>query len=158
MVHEAVQEVAVVGDDDKGAFELQKILFQNVQRDDVKVIGGLVQDKEIGPAHEHRQEVKPPPFASGEPLHGGVQHLVREKEASQKVGVVDGFKDGLPRLEFHSLLPVIAYPQGLSVLQHTLLPTAPGSVPKAAYEVEEGGFSGGVGPDYADSFVSLEVI
>ena len=45
--------MAVVGHDDERALELQQVFLQNVQRHDVKVIRGLVQDEEIGLLHQN---------------------------------------------------------------------------------------------------------
>ena len=59
MVHNLVHEVAVVADNDDAALEVLQVLLQNLQRSDVEVVRGLVEDKEVGALHEHSTEVEP---------------------------------------------------------------------------------------------------
>ena len=50
------------------------------QRHDVQVVGRLVEDQEIGVAHQRAHQVKPPPLAAGELFDRRVEHLRREQE------------------------------------------------------------------------------
>ena len=46
-------------DDEQRAPEISQILLQNIQGDDVQVVRRLVEHKEVGLLHQHRQQVEP---------------------------------------------------------------------------------------------------
>ena len=58
VVHHLVHEVAVVADHDDAAREVLQVFFQNLQRHNVKVIGGLVEHQEVGVLHQYRTQVQ----------------------------------------------------------------------------------------------------
>ena len=47
VIHNLIHEIAVVRDNHQAALIVQKELFQDVERNDVKVIGWLVQNEEV---------------------------------------------------------------------------------------------------------------
>src|SRR5690606_23067855 len=58
MVHDLVHEIAVVGNDDQTAWEIQEKALQYVQGDNVQIIGRFVQDQKIGILDQHGAEVE----------------------------------------------------------------------------------------------------
>ena len=66
MVHHLVHEVAVVRHDDDAALKVLQVLLQDLQSDDVHVVGGLVQNEEVGVLHEHRAQLQATALATGE--------------------------------------------------------------------------------------------
>jgi len=67
-----VREETVVGDDEQAALKGTEILLQHVERENVQVVCRLVEDEEIGVAHQDGQQVEPPAFAPAELVDGGV--------------------------------------------------------------------------------------
>ena len=123
MVGHLVYEIAVVRHYDHTPLECAQILLQNAERHDVQIVRRLVQNQEIGVAHQHRAEIQPPPFAAAEPRHEAVLRFGREEEVLQElrrahapsVAQVDLFGDfghhvdhPLPLVELQPLLAVIA--------------------------------------------------
>src|SRR5690606_35160819 len=76
----AVEEGAVVGDRDEAAGERLEVLLQRDERGDVEVVRGLVEEEDVGGAHEDAEEVEPPPLAAREEPDGRVLLLRREEE------------------------------------------------------------------------------
>ena len=64
-----VEEVAVVGHGDDGALVLLQVGLQPLHRLGVEVVGGLVQQEDVGFSEQQAAEGHAAPFASGEVLH-----------------------------------------------------------------------------------------
>ena len=56
MLHHLVHKVAVVRDDDHAAREFEEEVFQDIEGEDVQVVGRLIQDQEVGVAHQDHQQ------------------------------------------------------------------------------------------------------
>jgi hypothetical protein len=54
--HDAIEEDAVVADEQDGAVEIGDQLLQQFQRFDVEVVGGLVHDEHVGRLREQARE------------------------------------------------------------------------------------------------------
>src|SRR6202012_336251 len=54
---DAVEEPAIVADDDGAAGEILKSLFQRAQRIDVEIVGRFVEQQHIGAGFEHLGEM-----------------------------------------------------------------------------------------------------
>ena len=81
-VAHAVEEIAVVGDHEKGAAGTAEKAFEVLYRIYVQVVGRLVHNEEVGLACQHLGECHPLDLASGEFLHfpGTVAQLeIREE-------------------------------------------------------------------------------
>ena len=74
----AVQEIPVMGYRDDDSLEAVKIVFQDHQRLNIKVIRRLVQDQDIRCTHEDLQKVKASSLAAGQLLDHGVLDRRRE--------------------------------------------------------------------------------
>ena len=85
MLGDLVHEEAVVRDDEHAAREVLQILLQSLQREDVEVVGRLVEDEEVGAGDEDRAEIETTQLSSAELLDGGVLALGREEEARQNL-------------------------------------------------------------------------
>ena len=64
-----VEEIAVVGHGDDGALVLLQVGLQPLHRLGVEVVGGLVQQEDVGFSEQQAAEGHAAPFASGEVLH-----------------------------------------------------------------------------------------
>ena len=64
--HRAVEEVAVVADDQDGAFIVRDDFLQEVERLEVEVVGRLVEDQQVRFPCEFAREQQPRPFAARE--------------------------------------------------------------------------------------------
>ena len=63
---DAVDQVAVVGYQDEGAGEIEEGVFEDFERRDVEVVGGLVEDQEVGGLEHQSREDDARFFAAGE--------------------------------------------------------------------------------------------
>ena len=80
VVDHLIHEVAVVADDDDASSEILQVFLEDLQGDDVEVVGGLVENKEVRVAHQHGTEVEPSSLASTELGDIGVLFLRCEEE------------------------------------------------------------------------------
>ena len=80
VVNDLVHEITVVAHHDDAAWEVLQVFLQDLQRLDVEVVGGFVEDKEIGVAHQHRTEIEFAAFASAELIHIVVLLFGREEK------------------------------------------------------------------------------
>src|SRR5437868_11643751 len=62
---DAVQEPAVVADDDRAAGEILERLFERAQRVDVEIVGRLVEQQDVGAGFEHFRQMHPVALAPG---------------------------------------------------------------------------------------------
>ena len=58
MIHKFVHEIPVVRHHDKAARKVHQEFFKHGEREDVQVVGGLVQHEEVGVAHQDAQQMK----------------------------------------------------------------------------------------------------
>ena len=61
--------VAVVADGDNRTLEGIKVVFQNVERREVKVVRRFVENQHVRGSHQDTQKVQPPLFAAGQAGH-----------------------------------------------------------------------------------------
>src|SRR5207249_909067 len=66
---DAVEEPAVVTDDDGAAREIDERILERAQRVDVEVVGGLVEEEEVPAAAQELRQVEAVPLAAREILH-----------------------------------------------------------------------------------------
>ena len=132
--HQAVEEVAVVADDNQCAVEVHQRLLQDILGLEVEVVGGLVQNEQVHGFEQQLDHGQAGAFAAGEHLdllHRGFG--TAEHEGAQQVAylvaylvlghVVDGLEDGQVLVEQGGLvlgelayLHVVAQRQGAFVL------------------------------------------
>ncbi len=70
---DVVEEVAVVGDRDDRALVLGQVLLEPGDRLGVEVVGGLVEQQQVGRAQQQPAERHAPALAAGERAHVGVR-------------------------------------------------------------------------------------
>ena len=85
MVHHLVHEVAVVADHDDAAREVLQVFFQNLQRHDVEVVGGLVEYQEVGVLHQYRTQVQFSTLATAELIYIIILLLWGKQEILQQL-------------------------------------------------------------------------
>ena len=95
MVDGAVEKKTVVAHDYHAAAELCDVVFQNAESRDVEVVGRLVEDEEVGGAHEHGGKIQPPLLASAELVDVVLLGFGAEQKQLQKLrcGVARFFID-----------------------------------------------------------------
>ena len=64
MVDDIVEEISVVADDDSAAGVVGEVFFEDAESDDVEVVGGFVEDEEVGLSDKDGGEVQTREFAS----------------------------------------------------------------------------------------------
>jgi hypothetical protein len=92
-----VEEVAVVGDEDDGAGECAEVVFEPADGFGVEVVGGFVEEEEVGLAGEGAAECDAAFFSAGEWGDGGIEGWCAEGRGGgfdagievPAVGVVD---------------------------------------------------------------------
>ena len=90
LVADAVEEVAVVGDADDGAFEDGEGFLQHAEGGEVEVVGGLVEHDEVAAVFEDFGEHEAGAFASGEEVDALVDAVVAEEKALEVGAGGDG--------------------------------------------------------------------
>ena len=79
----AVQEGAVVRDDDGRARQPGDEPLQPVQAGEVEVVGGLVEEEDVEPGQQHRGQCSPRRLTAGEHAHGHVETISRQADVGQ---------------------------------------------------------------------------
>ena len=79
-VHDAIQEVAVVADEDDGAGIGAEHFLQHVQRFQIEVVGGLVQHQQVGGLGERARQHQAAALAAGQRAERRARLLRREQE------------------------------------------------------------------------------
>ena len=79
-----LQEPAVVGDQDDRGVEAREVALEPLERRDVEVVGGLVEQQQVGVAGERPGERGARELAAGEGAQLAVELLVREAQAVQR--------------------------------------------------------------------------
>jgi len=85
VVDNLVHKVPVVRNHQYTTFEVLQVVFQDIQRQDIEVVGGLVQNQEVGIAHQNRAEVKPSLFPSTEFMDVIMLCFRRKQEMLEKL-------------------------------------------------------------------------
>ena len=86
---DAVEQVAVVRDQHQRARELEQALLQHLERRDVEVVRGLVEQQHVGGLQHQPRDQHARLLAAGEPAHRRVELLGAEQEALRPAGHVD---------------------------------------------------------------------
>ncbi|MCY1514172.1 hypothetical protein D9M68_487010 [compost metagenome] len=84
-VHYAIQEIAVVGDHDERARIALEPVFEPDNGIEVQVIGGLVQQQQVGRAHQRLRQVQAHPPSAGKAGQRQVHLRLREAQAGQQL-------------------------------------------------------------------------
>ena len=66
VVDDFVHKISVVADDDDAAAEGGEVVLKDVEGGDIEVVGGLIEDEEVGVLHEDHAELEAPALAAGE--------------------------------------------------------------------------------------------
>ena len=85
MVNHAVEDIAVVGDEQQGAGISAQPLFQPQHRVEIKMVGRFIQQQQIGAAHQRFGQIQPHPPAAGEFGHRPLQLLRGESESRHEL-------------------------------------------------------------------------
>ena len=94
-----LEEVAVVADDDERAGPAVEQVLERVERVDVEVVGRLVEQDDVGLAHEQPQDLQPAALAAGQVADARPLRVAGEAEAvGQRRGA-----DGLAAAEVDDL-------------------------------------------------------
>ena len=107
-----------MGDVEHGPFVPVQGIFQNLLGDDVQMVGGLVQDKEIGLRKHQLCQGYPAPLAAAQSVDG-LEHIVAgEEEGGQhvadlrigqiRIGIGNFLKNGFVHMKNVVLLIVVA--------------------------------------------------
>ena len=83
LLRHLVQEIAVVGDDDEGAAAGEQEVFQPVDAFHVQMVGGLVQQKQLGFGKQHLGQSRLGALAAGEGGDGKGEVLFRKAQPQQ---------------------------------------------------------------------------
>src|ERR1035437_4219714 len=83
---DAVEEVAIVGDDDEGALVIGEVILQPVDAIEIEVVGGLVEEEERGSAEEGLGEEDADLLAALEFAHEASVERVFDAEAIEQDG------------------------------------------------------------------------
>ena len=168
VVHHLVHEVAVVAHHDDAALEVGQVFLQSLEGGDVEVVGGLVEDEEVGGLHEHQTELEASALSAGElvdevllagrgeeevgeKLHG--RHASSAAEVDHFGHVADHVDDLFLLVEGHSLLGEIAESHGFAHHKST-----GGGGHVAEEHFDEGALSGAVVADDAHFLEAREVV
>src|SRR5215213_7781774 len=84
-VSDAVEEVAVVGDENHRAVELLKLSFEDLQGVDIEVVGRLVEDEAVRFSQHDQEQLQPGPLSPTKGRHGFPDLLVAEEETSEQL-------------------------------------------------------------------------
>ncbi len=88
-VGDAVEHIAVVGNEDEGSLEFEEGFFEDFEGGDVEVVGGLVEHEEIGGLEHKASDEDAAALATAEALDGLVELVAGEEEFCGVAGDVD---------------------------------------------------------------------
>ena len=166
VVNGAVHEETVVAHDYHAAVELRQVVLENLEGGDVEVVGGLVEDEEIGLAHEHHRQVEAALLATAQ---GGDELLlvgVGKEEHVQELRcgvmgllvkldilchIAHGVDHALALVECHALLAVVAKAHRLAQLKRAAVARH-----LAQQQLDEGGLAHAVVTHDAQLLVARE--
>ena len=150
-----------------GAGEALEIVLQDGEGGHVQVVGGLVQQQDVGGLHQHGQQVQPPPLPAGEPPDGHRLQVAGEQEPLHHLvggegalvgpylvgDVVDEVVDPLVQVQLPALLGEVAdLHRGAHVHRAAVRRQLAGD------QVEEGGLAGAVPAHDADPVIPQQVV
>ena len=110
---DAVQEIAVVADDDDAAFEGEERFLEQAQRGEIEVVRRFVEDEDVAAALQDFREDHAAAFAAAELRDLGVDAVVGEKKPPQ----VGAQRDVLFAERTYSLPLADFLPDGLLVVE-----------------------------------------
>ncbi len=87
---DAIEQVAVVGDQHQGAGEIGEAVFEDFEGGNVEVVGGLVEQQDVGGLQHEAGDQDARLLAAGEAGHGTVQLPGIEEKTLGPSGDVDG--------------------------------------------------------------------
>ncbi len=160
---EAVEHVAIVGDEDEGAGEFFEGGFEDFEGGDVEIVGGFVEDEDVGGGEHEAGDEDAGLFAAGEFADGAVELFVAEEEAAGPGGDVDEFavvEDGigagtegvaeeLAAVELLALLIEVDDAEVIGAFDGAGVGVE-AAESGTGEEFEEGGFAGAVGAEDAE--------
>ena len=166
LVADAVEEVAVVGDADDGAFEDGEGFFQHAEGGEVEVVGGLVENDEVAAVLEDLGEHEAGAFATGEEVDALVDAVVAEEETfevgaggdglvaeEELVAAVGDFvEEGAGAVELHPALVDVVNFDALAENS-----AAGGGLDLVEAKLEEGGLAGAVAAHDAGALAGAEL-
>jgi DNA-binding FrmR family transcriptional regulator len=142
-----IEEVAVVGDQDQPALEVEEPLLQPGHRPDIEMVGRLVEDEQLGRPRQHRGQRDPLDLAAGKGRHIGVMEVGQTETIHGRLGLPplpDGVRDGARRQD--RLLLEVAHPAAPTAPHPTVV-----GVLGPGYHAEEGGLARPVDTDHAQA-------
>ena len=89
MDEHAIEQITVVGDEDERAGEFEEIVFQDFERGDVEVVGGLVEEQDVGGLEHEPGDEDAGALAAGEVADGLVELFAGEEETRGPTGDVN---------------------------------------------------------------------
>src|SRR5262245_56304407 len=168
VINRAVEEVAVVADDNQAAGESVQVIFERGERRDVQVVRDFVEQQQVRRAHQDSEQIESASFAARQRgdrliLHRGrkeepVEHLTGgDPSAVNRPNafghVLHVINQPLRFVEFAVLLIVISYDQSFARLDLARVRLDP---PRDDFE--QRGFARAVRPDDAYAVAALELI
>ncbi len=88
-VGDAIEQIAVVRDEDQGAGEFEQRFLQNLKRGDIEVVGGLVEDEHVGGLKHEAGDEDAGALAAAEALDRLIELLAGEQKARSVAGDVN---------------------------------------------------------------------
>src|SRR5918992_3725536 len=85
LVGDAVEEVAVVGDEDHRPGEPLQLPLEDLERAYVQVVGWLVEDEAVGLGEHEQEELKARALPAAQVSYGLAHLLVAEEKATEQV-------------------------------------------------------------------------
>ena len=157
---DGIEEVPVVGNDQEGAGVVDERLLQDVLRLHVEVVGGFVEDQEVGRAHQHAAEGDTGSFSATEDADLFEDVVTFEKKAAENIAGrhggaagldhLDRFQDGESGIEF---VGVVLVEEGGERLGAEFV-KARGRIFLAGDHAAEGGFPSSVGSNDGNFFAA----
>ena len=150
-----------MGDRDDRAVVLHQGLLDCVLGGNVKVVGGLVEDEDVGLVEEHQAQSDPGPLSSGEGGDGPFDLLSEQQEPRQELPdlapalLAGDLQELLLGCELHvQALVVLGVVADLGARRH---PEVPPRRDQAQECLHEGGLALAVGPEDSDLVPLLDV-
>lgn len=157
---DGIEEVPVVGNDEESTGVVDERLLQDVLRLHVEVVGGFVEDQEVGRAHQHTDEGDTGSFSATEDADLFKNVVTFKKEAAENIAGrhgsttsldhLDRFQDGESGIEF---VCVVLVEEGWERLGAEFV-KARGRIFLAGDHSAEGRFSSSVGSNDGNFFTA----
>ena len=78
---DAVQQIAVVGNQHQRTGKVEQIFFQDFERGNIQIVGRLIEQQNVGRLQHQPGDEHPRPLAAGEVAHRLIQLLASKQEA-----------------------------------------------------------------------------